>query len=58
MNKRMKYAFYRNCLSVFIGIASCGALFSLPQRWLQMQLLKLSGIVIMISMVLRILVHP
>lgn len=23
----MKYAFYRNCLSVFIGIASCGALF-------------------------------
>ncbi|MEN8407909.1 hypothetical protein [Acinetobacter seifertii] len=27
MNKRMKYAFYRNCLSVFIGIASCGALF-------------------------------
>ncbi|HEM8406611.1 TPA: hypothetical protein ACNIH0_001525 [Acinetobacter baumannii] len=27
MNKRMKYAFYRNCLSVSIGIASCGALF-------------------------------
>ncbi|ONN58564.1 hypothetical protein AC057_03110 [Acinetobacter genomosp. 33YU] len=27
MNKRVKYAFYRNCLSVFIGIASCGALF-------------------------------
>ncbi|WP_213066068.1 hypothetical protein [Acinetobacter seifertii] len=27
MNKRVKYAFYRNCLSVFIGIASCGVLF-------------------------------
>ncbi|MEN8275448.1 hypothetical protein I8T81_03420 [Acinetobacter seifertii] len=27
MNKRVKYTFYRNCLSVFIGIASCGALF-------------------------------
>ncbi|MBD1231126.1 hypothetical protein IC789_16660 [Acinetobacter seifertii] len=27
MNKRVKYAFYRNCLSVFIGIVSCGALF-------------------------------
>ncbi|PIL47264.1 hypothetical protein B4N86_21400, partial [Acinetobacter baumannii] len=27
MNKRMKYAFYRNCLSVSIGIASCGTLF-------------------------------
>ncbi|OCZ50584.1 hypothetical protein [Acinetobacter seifertii] len=27
MNKRVKYAFYRNCLSIFIGIASCGALF-------------------------------
>lgn len=27
MNKRVKYTFYRNCLSIFIGIASCGALF-------------------------------
>ncbi|NUF54074.1 hypothetical protein HUN16_17190, partial [Acinetobacter seifertii] len=27
MNKRVKYTFYRNCLSVFIGIASCGAVF-------------------------------
>ena len=30
MNDRMKYAFYRNCLSVSIGIISFGSLFFLP----------------------------